>query len=83
MRRTLHKPVRSDFTSFQGPARVRASAIKNINLPADLDDANKMPPALAHLYPVSDEIHFPDQSAPPHRDHKIKFHGNYYYLRHR
>jgi hypothetical protein len=55
---------------------MRASAIKNVNLPAGFDYAEKMLPDPAHVYLVGDEIHFTDQSAPPHRAHKTKLHGN-------
>jgi hypothetical protein len=74
MPRALHKPVNSYFTSLQGPARVRAPAIKDVNLLTDLDDANEMPLNLAHLYLAGDQISFPDQPAPLQREHTIKLH---------
>jgi len=75
MRRAFYNPRRSDLASFQRPPRVRAPAVKHVNLLVGLDDANKMPPDLVYLHLACDEIHFPGQLAPPHRQHEIKFHG--------
>lgn len=38
----LHNSARTYFTILQGPARVRTSAFKTINLLIELNDADKM-----------------------------------------